>query len=273
MSSFFYIFLFIFTIFSNSVLGENLHDFQNIEIEKPARIKHLYISASSGYLHQNKNMFFNDMDDCKGVLKAEFLCKQKADGSYINNEIKTQYKPATSFAVALGINSDDAIRFELNYQILNKNLILNGTNQNGIDYNEYKTDLKLSSGSINVFLDFLTQRNDVYSVFIPYIMGGFGFSGIKMDDIILKLNDGSEWNFIGSSKDNKTYTLGFGFTAGINNYLSLDIGYRYYNFGEITTDKTAIKKDNTGLVTATEHIGLKSNLKLESVMATLKFQI
>ena len=131
----------------------------------------------------------------------------------------------------------------------------------------------MQTGSINIFWDFLTQRNEVYSVFIPYVMGGFGFSGIKMEDIIFKLNDGTEWNFTGSLQDNKTYTLGFGLTAGINNFISLDIGYRYYNYGKIETEKTAIKKDNIGNITATEHIGLKSDLKASSVMATLKFQI
>ena len=272
MSSFFYMFLFIVALFSNSVFATEFRSFENKDT-KPARIKHLYISASAGYLYQNQDMTFRDIDDCRGVLKAEFLCKQNPDGSYSNNSIKTKYTPGTTFAVSIGINSDDAIRFEVNYQILNKNLLLNGANQNGIDYNEYSTNLKFQNGNINVFWDFLTQRNDVHSVFIPYIMGGFGFSGIKMDDVVAKLNDGTEWNFKGSSQDNKTYTWGFGFTAGINSFISFDIGYRHYNFGDIETKKTAIKKDNTGTIIATEHIGLKSNPSAESVIATLKFQI
>ena len=114
----------------------------------------------------------------------------------------------------------------------------------------------------------------MYSTFVPYIMGGFGFSGITIEDVIFKLPDGSEWNFQENSKDNKTYTLGFGFTAGINNFISFDIGYRYYNFGNIETGKTAIKKDSTGTtITAIEHVGLKSNLKAETIIATIKFQI
>ena len=267
-----YIFLLGFVFVSSSVFGTEVKNFDNEKIKLP-RVKHLYISGSASYLYQNNNMYFNDIDDCKGSLKAEFFCKQNPDGSYENNKIKTSYRAGKPFSVALGVNSDDAIRFELNYQLLNKDLVLNGVNQDGINYNQYTSNLKFETGSINVFLDFLSQRNDTYSVFIPYIMGGFGFSGITIGDVIFRLADGSEWNFQGSSKDNKTYILGFGVTAGVNSYISLDIGYRYYNLGDIETEKIAIKKDSTGAITKIEHIGLKSNLKANSIGATIKFQI
>ncbi len=126
--------------------------------------------------------------------------------------------------------------------------------------------MDLAGGSINVYFDFVGDRRQPYLMFIPYVMAGIGASQINLDDIKFT-NASKSYVITGKEQRNKTVVLGAGFTAGLNNYISLDIGYRYYNFGTIKTDVGMSEGSSTF------DVQLESDLKAHIATVGLKFQI
>jgi opacity protein-like surface antigen len=74
-----------------------------------------------------------------------------------------------------------------------------------------------------------------YSGFSPYIGGGIGFSYVMVDDIVSQSGDdffdvgnGDDWNF--------AWALMAGIAYDFTPNLALDVGYRYLNLGDVSSD-------------------------------------
>lgn len=241
-----------------------------------ARLKHIYISASAGYLYTKKDMTFTDIYDCRGVYKAGITCRDNK-----SNPIALNYDDNYFAQVAFGVNSESVLRFELAHSRLLKKMDIDGINRVGADNKKYFTDIRLSSNMINLYFDFIEDRRIAYSVLVPYLMTGIGISDIKLNDVEFngaKETDGTikkKYTIFGNRQKNKTIVYGAGLSAGINNYLSLDIGYRYYDFGKLLTDITMQEENGTtSPPTITNYdIGLKTNFESHAVLFGIKIQI
>ena len=206
---------------------------QNSEIKsKYPRLKRLYFAGNIGYFYTRNNMEFTDVNNCLGLLSADFVCKDTG----IARPISLDYKDEYIWSGALGLNTTGPFRFELSYFKLGKDLAITGTNTVDIDTRNYYSNLDLRGGSANLYFDFAAHRRDPYFLFVPYIMGGWGISEISLSDLTFTGSDNATQYMIFRNKQrNKTGILGAGFTIGLNNYVAFDIGYRYYDFGRVKT--------------------------------------
>ena len=235
--------------------------------EKESRLKRIYIGVYGGYFYTKDDMTFTDSNHCKGAYTADFLC---TDGK--ENPIALDYKDDYFLSASFGINSANPLRVELSYFQLGQAIDIQGTNTVGIDSRNYYSNIDLKGGSVNVYFDFVANRNKPYFVFVPYVMAGIGASEIDLGDVSFKGTSDSDFIVLGKVQRNRTIVYGAGITAGLNNYISLDIGYRYYNFGTIETENTLKEIAVDGTETLKE---LQMQTDLEAHIATigLKFQI
>ena len=258
----------------NPDIDENLSSEKNINTNKKdlPRLKRIYIGVYGGYFYTKDNMQFIDSYKCSGI-NADFLC---LNGTI--NPINLDYKDEYFLAGAFGINSENPIRLEFSYFKLGKEIEIYGVNKVGINTRNYKSMFDLQGGSINLYFDFVTNRRDPYFLFVPYVMAGIGISEIDLDNINFIGSNNNEFSIYGKNQRNRTTIYGAGFTAGLNNYISLDIGYRYYNFGKIKTDnmmtETVIDSTNPLNPVINEYdIELETELEAHVATIGIKFQI
>ena len=85
-----------------------------------------------------------------------------------------------------------------------------------------KSDFESLSYMLNLYYDF-----SPYTMFTPYVMAGLG-----MTNITYKFSGGGaaaeEFD-----TDNFTWALGGGISAKVTNRFNVDLGYRFFNMGEI----------------------------------------
>nr|MCR5506462.1 outer membrane beta-barrel protein [bacterium] len=193
---------------------------------------------------------------------SDFFC---ADGK--SNPMNVEYKDDFFLSAAFGINSANMLRLELSYYRLGKAIEMEGLNQVAGISQKYTSGIDLKGGSINLYLDLVGDRRQPYLLFVPYVMAGIGASQITLDDIAFTDATSTNYTIGGKEQRNQTIIYGAGFTAGLNNYISLDIGYRFYNFGKIKTD-VGMSDGSTNY-----DVQLESDLKAHIVTVGLKLQI
>ena len=258
----------------NDIEEKNIKENINNKKDKiEYRQKYLYASASIGYFLPKNNMNFYDMEDCGGPYNADFICNSRKD-----RPISATYDNNYFLSAAFGINSETFLRFEFSYLQLLKKLNIEGVNRVGVDNRKYFSNIKLNTSSINVYFDFINRRNEPYSVFVPYMMAGIGLSNIRLNDFIFTGTMDKKYTVFGKKQENKTIIYGFGLTAGINSYISMDIGYRYYDFDTIKTDIVTQEEETIpgpppSVNINNFDIGLKSHLRANTIIITGKIQI
>ncbi len=241
------------------------------EIKEEDRTKRLYVAAYGGYFYTRDNMEFNDANDCQGGLKPDFVCN-----SSIPNPIKLDYENREFYTVAFGINSENPLRLEFSYFELGKELEINGKNQVGADERKYVSSTDVLGGSINAYLDLVIHRNKPGVVFVPYVMAGIGISEVDLSPLAFTGTSGNLYEIGGNKQTKRTTVFGAGFSVGLNNYISLDIGYRYYDFGTIKTADFMTETNNTdplNPVVTNHDIELKSDFEAHTAVVGIKFQI
>ena len=231
--------------------------------EELPRLKRVYLGVYGGYFYTKKDMVFEDVRKCGGNYQSPFFCSDENALNPMNIEYKDDYFLSAVF----GINSANILRLELSYFRLGKEIEMEGLNiVEGVSQ-KYAGSLDLKGGSINLYLDLVGKRQKPYLMFVPYVMAGIGASEINLGDIEFTDRLGTSYSLAGKDQRNKTVVYGAGFTAGLNNYISLDIGYRYYDFGDVKTD---VGLDNG---TTVYDVQLESELKAHIATVGLKFQI
>ena len=243
--------------------------------KKLPRLKRVYIAAYGGYFYTKDEMQFLPSNNCSGAIKPDFLC----NGDNVN-PIDIDYNDEYFLSASFGINSQNPIRLELSYFKLGKEIDMLGTNKVGIETRNYESNLDLQGGTVNLYFDFVADRRNPYFVFVPYVMAGIGASEIELADTTFKGSTGSDFAILGNKQRERTVVYGAGFSVGLNNYISLDIGYRYYDFGKIKTGNimTETSVDNTdplNPITTTNKYDIELETELEAHIATIgiKFQI
>lgn len=229
--------------------------------DKLPRLKRLYVGVYAGYFYTTDNMKFEESKNCSGAYKSEFFCVDEK-----SNPMDIEYKDDYFLSAVFGINSANMLRLEFSYFKLGNPIEMEGFNQVNNLTQKYLSNIDLAGGSINVYFDFVGDRRQPYLMFIPYVMAGIGASQITLDDIKFT-NASKSYTITGKEQRNKTVILGAGFTAGLNNYISLDIGYRHYDFGDVKTD--------VGMNDGSSNFDVQLKSKLDAHVATvgLKFQI
>lgn len=217
---------------------------QNTESAKEdlPRLKRIYIAAYGGYFYTKENNFeFNPTNGCNPSYN--FICNNDKSVNPIKAEANDDY----FLTAAFGINSENPLRLELSYYKMGKELELEGQNIVDLDTIDYTSNIDLQGGSVNLYFDFILNRRNPSFIFTPYAMAGIGISEIELGDINFTGRANNDLTIKGKTQRNKTVIFGAGLTAGINNYISLDIGYRYYDFGKIKTSHNMISSvtDNT----------------------------
>lgn len=240
--------------------------------DKTPRLKRIYVAGYAGYFYTPDDMKFSDTQKCNGSFSADFICRDGKD-----NPINVKYKDDYFLSAAFGINSENPLRIELSYFGLGKDIQMDGMNQVGMDTRSYQSFVDLRGGTVNVYFDFVANRRKPYFVFVPYVMAGIGASEIELGDMTFSSTT-ANYSLAGKTQRNKTVVFGAGISAGLNNYISLDIGYRYYDFGTVETGDTltATIPDTTGTGADTvEYYDLQLETELKAHIATigLKFQI
>lgn len=201
------------------------------------RLKRLYVAGYGGYFYSQNDMAFTDSQNCSMYIYTDSVCNPDKSDRPIDVELKDEF----FFTGAFGVNSRGPFRIELAYYELAKKLKIEGSNMIGIDRKTYNSDIDLRGGSVNLYVDFAINRQKSKFILIPYVMAGIGISDIDLNDITYKGPSGQDVKVVGKSQNNKTIIYGAGITTGLNNYISLDIGYRYYDFGKIETSNETIE--------------------------------
>lgn len=239
------------------------------------KLKRLYMAVYGGYFYTKENNFeFTPTNNCN--ISYNFICND--DDSI--NPIKAEAKDEYFLTGAFGINSENPFRLELSYYKMGKGLELNGKNEVNLNTIDYKSKVDLKGGSVNVYFDFIFNRRKPSFLFTPYAMAGIGISDIELSDINFTGTNNSSVSIKGKNQRNKTVIYGAGLTAGINSYISFDIGYRYYDFGKIKTSHTMTNsfvdmsdEDNPVETIDTYDLELQSDFDAHVAVIGLKIQI
>lgn len=85
-----------------------------------------------------------------------------------------------------------------------------------------KTTFQTQSYMLNGFVDL-----SPYTRFTPFIMAGIGMTNVTLEH---QPFGGAKENF---DEDNFTWSVGAGISAKITNRFNMDIGYRFFDMGEI----------------------------------------
>ena len=251
-------------------------DEEGVIIDDLPRLKNFYIAGYGGYFYTQESHFeFSPVDNCKGDFAFNFIC----DDNRMVNPIKAEGKDEYFYLGAVGLNSQGPLRLELNYYKMNKPFDIVGENTVELKNIDYKTNIDLDGATANLYFDFVLNRRVPSFIFTPYAMAGIGISTIKLDDMTFAGKNG-DISIAGKKQRNKTFVYGGGLTAGLNHYISLDIGYRHYDFGDIKTgDKmTETIVDNTDPLNPVTSenvydIELQSEFEAHIVVIGLKIQI
>ena len=126
---------------------------------------------------------------------------------------------------------------------------------------------------INAYIDLGGVVSNVGGI-VPYIGAGVGFARNEIDDIrAVILDEGLTSQFIapGGSNVDLAWAIMAGFSAplpGVRN-LFLDVGYRYLDSGQITTDGGPIQV--TGTIETSQHAGFEGDLTAHEFKAGLRY--
>lgn len=166
----------------------------------------------------------------------------------------TDMKSAPFFGLGIGIDRGRWLRFDLTGEYRGKWLFIGQDTHNdpaNLFTNEYTADIEAWVGLANAYIDLGTWRG-----ITPYIGAGLGIGhysveGLKdvnvPNDSVFFAEDNSETNFV--------WAIHAGFSYDVTDRVTLDLGYRYLNIGDISS----------GTVTAFDNSSSYSELTIEDV--------
>jgi opacity protein-like surface antigen len=244
--------------------------------KKPSQPRVFYLGLYAGWTMFDNDLGFRDSSRCGANPSNNLLCVGAAE-----NPIEADLQERMFLTGAAGVNSEGPMRIELSYfqlasgmAVSGENTIVDGADRHAINY-AGKIDA-INGGTANLYLDFITYRNRPGSVFVPYIMAGIGSSQIKMDDLTFAspITAGNTFTIEGKKQNVRTVVLGAGFSIGLNNYISFDVGYRYYDFDKVKPSSRMVQTDSVGAY-VDERNDIKMEMELDAHIATagIKFQI
>ena len=124
----------------------------------------------------------------------------------------------------------------------------------------YQIETSAYSGMINFYYDFNTCTR-----FTPYIGAGFGIAHVKAKSHVYGF---SHRNYSVSDEmtdDNPAWNISLGAAYALNDHWSLDLGYRYTNYGRITESKNKRGHLWDSATYMQEHgLDVKGDMKIDS---------
>ena len=117
----------------------------------------------------------------------------------------------------------NAVRAELEY---NKNTDAKKTHYDAIDLK-----VKTQSLMLNGYFDINTNTK-----FTPYIGAGIGYTKLEGEVEVLGTKESED-------KNTFSWQLGVGVGYSINEHISIDLGYRYVDYGDWTRDNVKLESD------------------------------
>ena len=125
-----------------------------------------------------------------------------------------------------------------------------------------KSQVDIHTLMFNAFLDFETE-----TALTPYIGAGLGMAFIKGENTAFYTGPGGKTSRTVSHSDKKfAWDLTAGGVWGLTDNLALDLGYRYFHFGDITTGQYRVAGPGGGTAQA-----YSSRTALHEVMLGLRF--
>lgn len=141
----------------------------------------------------------------------------------------------------------------------------------GEGWEDYKTKIDVQSLFLNAYYDFKNS-----TAFTPYIGAGVGlaFVGTKMnvngyEDSIDVSNDSWDYTVGKKTRTNFAWNVGLGCSYALNETVSIDLGYRYADFGKAKT-KTLTGYDDVDNVNFTIH-GKAKRVAMHQFMLGARF--
>jgi len=174
----------------------------------------------------------------------------------------TDMKTAPFFGLGIGIDTGRWLRFDITGEYRGKWLFLgqdsydDGTGCAGpanCGTNEYTADIEGWVGLANAYVDLGTWRG-----ITPYIGAGIGFGHYSVEglkDVNVPAN--SVFLAEDNSQTNFAWAVHAGFSYDVTDRVTLDLGYRYLNVGDISS----------GRVTAFDNSSSYSEVTIEDVVS------
>lgn len=201
---------------------------------------YLAAKATYGWLQSNSN-----------VGSSFYLHKGtpvNGDGTYKDNQIsdKTLKDNVWGTRLAYGLQAPlqkGQLRAEIELGWNNKsgddnlyNIVIKAQNNGKYNGEHFQLNTAVYSGMFNMYYDFATDTK-----FTPYIGAGLGYARVK--------TKAHTWGHCGTpantydlsfnkSANNFAFHIDLGGSYALTDQISLDLGYRYTNFGRIKTDPT-----------------------------------
>ena len=214
-------------------------DYLFIERPEVSRLKVFYISGHAGYMIP-ASVDANDKGGCTSYVGGVF-CNE---GVNTPAGAKARFSDRTFVMAGIGFNTATLFRFDAEWF-----RVVSGANMSG-DWDAYvnssgrERNLQLASraeiegATVNAYLDLVSDRTQPEWLVVPYVMGGIGRSSVSLGDISIARDDGQNFSIAGKNQKATTFVLGAGLTIGINSYIAIDAGYRFYNFGNASPAKS-----------------------------------
>ena len=95
-----------------------------------------------------------------------------------------------------------------------------------IDISSRSSEFSSKSYMANIYWDL-----SPYTMFTPYVSAGIGITSLEYT---FKMSDSYE-NSLKYDKDNFTWSVGAGISAQVTTRFNIDLGYRYFDMGELDT--------------------------------------
>ena len=148
-------------------------------------------------------------------------------------------------AIAAGISkkicTGDAIRLELEYSSIK-------SDKNNTAWGDASSKADIKAYMLNAYYDF-----NLDSKFTPYISAGIGSGKARYK---LRYNG----DYLGSLSDRKTaWQVGFGIAYAATDHVSVDVGYRYTDYGRFTAEDNWWDINKFETTTNELYIGLRYN--------------
>lgn len=132
-------------------------------------------------------------------------------------------------------------------------------------YDEFESSFEKTSLMANVYFDF-----DTKTAFMPYIGVGAGVAKVKGSVYEYQEDYYSADEFSGSKTQyNFAYQLTAGVGYKINDNMTLDVSYRYADFGESKISGSGVCADSTGIYAYDDEV--KADLTSNEIMIGLRY--
>lgn len=127
---------------------------------------------------------------------------------------------------------------------------------------QLESEMNISTLFVNIYYDFKNHTK-----FTPYIGAGLGIAFVGLAGNGYGLGDDEGFTFSKSSNNNFAWNIGLGVAYAFNDRISLDLGYRYSQLGDVTS--TISFPDTEGGVTSIHENG--ENLSTHQIMLGVRF--